>query len=81
MQRAKRAKAHLAAIATVFRAVLAVAALGTLLPLTPSPAAAQEVQYHRIGTGSTSGTYFPIGGIIASAVSQRGQQAAGQPRL
>lgn len=27
------------------------------------------VQFFRIGTGSTAGTYFPVGGIIASAIS------------
>jgi len=32
--------------------------------------AAQEVTFFRIGTGSTAGTYFPIGGIIASAISK-----------
>lgn len=34
-------------------------------------AAAQEeaMRFFRIGTGSTGGTYFPIGGIIANAVS------------
>ena len=69
MQRAKRAKAHLAAIATALRALLAVAGCA-LLTLSSPPAAAQEVQYHRIGTGSTAGTYFPIGGIIASAISK-----------
>ena len=30
---------------------------------------AQDVRFFRIGTGSTSGSYFPIGGIIASAIS------------
>lgn len=28
-----------------------------------------EIIYFRIGTGSTGGTYFPIGGIIANAIS------------
>lgn len=28
-----------------------------------------EVTFFRIGTGATSGTYFPIGGLIASAIS------------
>src|SRR3546814_326213 len=32
-------------------------------------ASAQNVSFFRIGTGSTAGTYFPIGGIIASAIS------------
>lgn len=68
MQRAKRAKTHLAAIATALRNLLTVAVCA--LPTLSSPAAAQEIQYHRIGTGSTAGTYFPIGGIIASAISK-----------
>ena len=32
-------------------------------------AVAQELRFFSIGTGSTSGTYFPIGGIIGSAIS------------
>ena len=30
---------------------------------------AQEMKFFRIGTGSAGGTYFPIGGLIASAIS------------
>jgi TRAP transporter TAXI family solute receptor len=33
------------------------------------PLAAQEMKFFRIGTGGTAGTYFPIGGLIANAVS------------
>ena len=32
-------------------------------------AAAQEPQFFRIGTGGTAGTYYPIGGLIANAIS------------
>lgn len=32
-------------------------------------AAAQELKVIRIGTGSTAGTYFPIGGLIGNAIS------------
>ncbi|MCC7048488.1 MAG: TAXI family TRAP transporter solute-binding subunit [Alphaproteobacteria bacterium] len=32
-------------------------------------AGAQDVRFFRIGTGSASGSYFPIGGAIASAIS------------
>ena len=32
-------------------------------------AQAQEMKFFRIGTGSAGGTYFPIGGIIANAIS------------
>ncbi|MBA4489983.1 TAXI family TRAP transporter solute-binding subunit [Paracoccus sp. S1E-3] len=33
------------------------------------PAQGTEVQFFRIGNGSTAGTYYPIGGIIATAIS------------
>jgi len=69
MQRAKRAQAHLAAIATALRILLTVAVFALPTMWSPS-AAAQDIQYHRIGTGSTAGTYFPIGGIIAGAISK-----------
>lgn len=42
-------------------------AAGVLLTSLAVPA--QDLQFFRVGTGSSSGTYFPIGGIIASAVS------------
>lgn len=32
-------------------------------------AMAQEMQFFRIGTGGTAGTYYPIGGLIANAIS------------
>jgi uncharacterized protein len=40
------------------------------LALLPSIPQAQDITFFRIGTGSTGGTYFPIGGIIASAISK-----------
>ena len=43
------------------------AAVGALLLATPL--AAQEMHFFRIGTGGAGGTYFPIGGIIANAIS------------
>ena len=42
---------------------LATAALGAL------PVRAQDITFFRIGTGGTVGTYFPIGGLIANAIS------------
>jgi TRAP transporter TAXI family solute receptor len=42
---------------------LGAAALGGL------PASAQDITFFRIGTGGTAGTYFPIGGLIANAIS------------
>jgi TRAP transporter TAXI family solute receptor len=38
-------------------------------PLFGRPAAAQDITFFRIGTGGTAGTYFPIGGLIANAIS------------
>ncbi len=32
-------------------------------------ALAQEIQFYRIGTGGTAGTYYPVGGLIANAIS------------
>lgn len=46
-------------------AAFALIAAGLLVGL----AAAQDIRFLRIGTGSTGATYFPIGGLIASAVS------------
>lgn len=39
------------------------------LLLLAGSAAAQETTYFRIGTGSTGETHFPIGGLIANAIS------------
>lgn len=43
-------------------AAAAVAGAATTAP-------AQNLQFFRIGTGSISGVYFPVGGLIASAIS------------
>ncbi|CAO3423613.1 TAXI family TRAP transporter solute-binding subunit [Azospirillum doebereinerae] len=59
----------LPAVAPSRRAVLAGAAALGLLPALKTPAQAQELRYFRLGTGTTSGTYFPIGGLIANAIS------------
>ena len=42
---------------------------GRLIVLIAASALAQGSQFFRIGTGSTGGTYFPIGAILASAIS------------
>ena len=49
------------------RPLLGIAAAAGLLFGTI--AAAQDPQFFRIGTGGTSGTYYPIGGLIANAIS------------
>ncbi len=69
MLRAKRAGPHLPAAAPALRAPLAALACALVLLSSVLPFA-QEARYVRIGTGSTAGTYFPIGGIIASAISK-----------
>ncbi len=46
---------------------LLIAALGSLL--VAGTGMAQEMKFFRIGTGGAGGTYFPIGGIIANAIS------------
>ena len=51
-------------IATAFAAALVLAG------------AAQAQQFFRIGTGGTAGTYYPVGGMIANAVSQPGKIVA-----
>lgn len=46
----------------------AAAALATALAVIPA-AQSQDMKFFRIGTGSAGGTYFPIGGLIANAIS------------
>jgi uncharacterized protein len=64
LHRTRRAAAALA---------IALGALGATLAL------AQGQNFFRIGTGGTGGTYYPIGGLIANAIS--GNQGAGVPGL
>ena len=52
-----------------------VAGLGLAAALAlPGIAGAQ--QFFRIGTGGTAGTYYPVGGMIANAISQPGKIVA-----
>ncbi|MYZ49351.1 TAXI family TRAP transporter solute-binding subunit [Propylenella binzhouense] len=46
-----------------------VAALALAGVLAAGVAGAQEMKFFRIATGGTAGTYFPIGGLIANAIS------------
>lgn len=48
-----------------WRLILAAA----MLFVAVSSTGAQEIKFLRIGTGSTGGTYFPVGGLIANAIS------------
>lgn len=49
-------------------AVLLVVAVAGLSP--PLAAAVEDVLFFRIGTAATTGTYFQIGGVLASAISK-----------
>lgn len=50
--------------------VFKVIAAGALtLAVAVGSAAAQDMAFFRIGTGGTAGTYYPIGGLIANAIS------------
>ncbi len=51
------------------RAFLAVLALCLAALAGAAGSWAQDASFFRIGTGATGGTYFPIGGIIAGAIS------------
>jgi TRAP transporter TAXI family solute receptor len=50
------------------RDVLALGAAFGAFGLAGSPALAQQ-RFFRIGTGGTGGTYYPVGGMIANAIS------------
>lgn len=50
----------------LFKAATALAFAATL---SMGFSQAQEIQFFRIGTGGTAGTYFPIGGLLANAIS------------
>lgn len=49
------------------RPILALGAIAVLVAAAVS--LAQDLKLIRIGTGSTGGTYFPVGGLIASVIS------------
>lgn len=51
-----------------FGLTAAATAASALLGATPR-ALAQETKFFRIGTGGAGGTYFPIGGLMANAIS------------
>lgn len=51
-----------------FKGKLIAAAIAGMM-LAGGAAMAQEMKFWRIGTGGAGGTYFPIGGLIANAIS------------
>jgi TRAP transporter TAXI family solute receptor len=44
-------------------------ALGFVGAIAVGAATAQDIKFFRIGTGGTAGTYYPIGGLLANAIS------------
>src|SRR5205085_9337360 len=53
---------------TINRRAALLGGLGAVLGDLPA-LAQQDITFFRIGTGGTAGTYFPIGGLIANAIS------------
>ncbi|MCQ9146219.1 TAXI family TRAP transporter solute-binding subunit [Ochrobactrum sp. BTU2] len=51
-----------------------VAAFAGIVAVGASIALAQAPAFFRIGTGGTAGTYYPIGGLIANAISGAGDK-------
>ncbi len=49
---------------------LASLAVGVGMVVAATASTAQAQNFFRIGTGGTAGTYYPIGGLIANAISQ-----------
>jgi hypothetical protein len=45
------------------------AALAVAAAVLTTLAIAQDIKFFRIGTGGTAGTYYPIGGLLANAIS------------
>ena len=51
------------------RAFITIIGISLLLSIPFSFGSAQELRFFRIGTGGVAGTYYPIGGVIAHAIS------------
>jgi len=49
--------------------VIRLLAAGFVAAAAASASLAQDIKFFRIGTGGTAGTYYPIGGLIANAIS------------
>ena len=67
------------------RAALAVIVAGTALALS-QPGAAEQLSLFRIGTGGIGGTYYPIAGLVAQAISNpagtcENEESCGVPGL
>ncbi|MCK8780016.1 TAXI family TRAP transporter solute-binding subunit [Rhizobium sp. NTR19] len=59
---------------SITRRIFAVAAVVGAVAIGAGIAGAQAPSFFRIGTGGTAGTYYPIGGLIANAISGAGDK-------
>ena len=69
-------QALLARFARLASLALPATAITAVVAVLAAPVVAQAQQFFRIGTGGTAGTYYPVGGMIANAVSQPGKIVA-----
>src|SRR5262252_11051152 len=53
-----------------FRGPLGLAVIVVCLLWRIAPASAQEARFFRIGAAATAGSFFEIGGVLASAISK-----------
>ena len=51
------------------RAKIALIGITLLLSIPLFQVSAEDLRFFRIGTGGVAGTYYPIGGVIAHAIS------------
>ena len=51
------------------RFLFRIVSLGFAGALAAGATVAQDIKFFRIGTGGTAGTYYPIGGLLANAIS------------
>lgn len=54
----------------MLRRLTSVAAVVAVTALSSVPSSAQDLTFFTIGTGGTSFTYYPVGGVIANAISK-----------
>ncbi len=64
-----RASSFLNRTRRIFAGLSVAAVVVTLGLLSLTSSWAEDISFFRIGTGSTGGTYFPVGGILANAIS------------
>lgn len=61
--------AHRAASRNPYASLRCCAIIAIFLAALPANTSAQEMRFFTIGTGGTGATYFPLGGMVANAIS------------